>query len=89
MRTHPIRNFFNSKLPLSISCDDPGFFGYKDICVSYDFYVSSISLEFDLKELKQICFNSIKHSLASNLIKVDLLNYFQTNWNNFVKEIIQ
>jgi len=30
--------FHNYGIPLTINCDDPGFFGYDLICSSIDFY---------------------------------------------------
>jgi len=50
-------------VPVSISPDDPGKFGYED--TTMDYYVTLVSSNWDLKHLKLIALHSINHSVAS------------------------
>jgi len=62
-RTHPLKSLLNLGVAVSISSDDPGYFGVK--AVNDDFYLATISSKLDLKELKKIVHNSVFHSLCS------------------------
>lgn len=41
LRLHPAKTYYNYGIPISINCDDPGFFGYTG--VSYDFYALAVA----------------------------------------------
>lgn len=44
IRLHPAKTFLNYGIPITISSDDPGFFGYNG--VSYDYYALCVGQEF-------------------------------------------
>ena len=63
LRLHPLTTYFNYGLPVSISPDDPGFFGIRG--ASYDFFIVAVTMEFNLLHLKRICLNSLECSLSN------------------------
>jgi adenosine deaminase len=50
-------------IPISISPDDPGKFGYDDSTV--DYFMSMISYNWTLKDLKLLAIYSINHAICS------------------------
>jgi adenosine deaminase len=50
-------------IPVSISPDDPGKFGYEDTTV--DYFMAMISYNWSLKDLKLIGIYSINHAVCS------------------------
>lgn len=58
---HPLLTFHNFGIKISLNSDDPGFFG--TWYLNYDFFVTTVSCEFDLKDFKKVCLNSLEGSL--------------------------
>jgi adenosine deaminase CECR1 len=50
LRCHPARSFLHQGIPISISPDDPGFFGYEG--VTMDYLYAFIAWELNLADLK-------------------------------------
>lgn len=46
LRTHPAKMLLNYGIPISISPDGPGFFGYEG--VNLDFYVAAAAMQFGI-----------------------------------------
>lgn len=53
LRTHPTRSLLSNGVKVSISCDDPGFFGVSG--VTLDYLVAYLAWDLDLTDLKQMC----------------------------------
>jgi adenosine deaminase len=50
-------------VPVSINSDDPGYWDYYGVTLDYAWV--TLAWELDLKDLKKLCLNAIKYSLAS------------------------
>ena len=61
-------------IPVSISPDVPGTFGYEDSTV--DFFCAAVSFNWTLKHLKLIAIHSINHSLCSEGMKIRTFKSF-------------
>lgn len=89
LRNHPGSYLLSQNMPIVICNDDPGFWNAKG--VSYDFYYAFISLassNSDLRMLKQLVWNSIRHSVLSNTEKKTAYKILQNQWNRFIDDII-
>ena len=83
MRNHPGLNYYRSGVPIVISGDDPGSFGYNDLTL--DYYMIFMAWDLDLFDLRAIANNSIKYSmLASNRLKNQGYLNFEHEWNDFI-----
>ncbi len=87
MRNHPGLNYFRSGIPIVLSGDDPGSFGYNDLTV--DYYLAYMAWGLDLYDLKVIANNSLKYSLIPDAKKTEGYGKFQVEWNNFIDEIFE
>lgn len=72
-----------SRLPVSISNDDPGFWGI-DASVSYDWYVSVLAWDLSISGIKQLALDSIIFSSASLTDRVEMVLQWQKDWNDWV-----
>lgn len=63
MRNHPARSFLQQGLAVSISPDDPGYFGYDG--VTLDYVYAFLAWDLDLADLKKLCINSLVHSTVT------------------------
>jgi adenosine deaminase CECR1 len=57
IRHHPGKFYLNNNIKVSISSDDPGFFGYDG--VSPDFFWITLMWDLNLQQLKKLVINSI------------------------------
>ena len=55
-----MRQMISQGIPVSISSDDPGFFGYDG--VTLDFVYAFMAWDLNLAEIKKMQIDSIKHS---------------------------
>ncbi len=86
LRNHPIRYMLTKGIQVSISSDDPGFFGYDGVTMDYAY--AALAWELDLKDLKKMSLNGIVYSSVSEEKKKDLLNnVFPQKWNEFINYI--
>lgn len=72
-----------SRIPVSISNDDPGFWGI-DASVSYDWYVSVLAWDLSIGGIKQLTIDSIVYSTASIDVRVDMIIQWNKDWNEWV-----
>jgi len=82
LRNHPARTFLNYGVNITINSDDPGIFGYKE--ATLDFYASAVALEFNLKDFKLCCYNSIINSSLSEIRRNKLLSIWEKEWESWV-----
>lgn len=70
LRWHPGRSLMNRGVPITISADDPGFWGTEG--VSLDYAYIALAWELSIKELKQLAINAIKYSSIEDKEKVGI-----------------
>ena len=73
-------------IPVSISPDDPGKFGFEDSTA--DFFVAAVSYNWTLKHLKLVAIHSINHAICSEETKTQILESFEGKWNKWVENFI-
>jgi len=86
LRCHPARSFLHQGIPVSISSDDPGFFGYTGTTLDY-LYVF-IAWDLDIADLKQLCLNSLEYASVSEKDKDEISEFFDYKWNRFLDFVI-
>lgn len=82
---HPAIAFYNLGIPISISPDDPGKFGYSG--VTPDFFVAAHAFGFGLKDMKLLGLYSIRHALCSAAVKQSLYTTFEEAWDRFITSL--
>lgn len=83
MRLHPVRSLLHQGIPVSISPDDPGFFGYDG--VTLDYLYAFIAWELSLADLKKLCLNSLEYSIIESQDKEQLRPFFEKRWSRFLQ----
>jgi len=84
LRWHPIRDLMVRGVAVTISSDDPTFWGYNKL--SLDFVYAFLAWELDLKDLKQLAINSIKQSSITDSVRISVFEKFNKDWSDFVNE---
>ncbi|MBO9690424.1 adenosine kinase [Chryseobacterium sp.] len=87
LRNHPARVLLSNGVQCSINSDDPSVYGYTGL--SYDFWVTQVYWELDLKAIKRLVFNSINYSSLKDNEKKKAVAYLDQQWNNFVQKTNQ
>ena len=82
LRTHPVRSLLRQGVQVSISPDDPGFFGNPG--VTLDYLVAYVAWGLDLADLKKLALNSLEHSAISQEDKAEILSFFNYAWTKFL-----
>ena len=82
LRTHPVRSLLRQGVQVSISPDDPGFFGNPG--VTLDYLVAYVAWGLDLADLKKLALNSLEHSAISQEDKAEILTFFNHAWTKFL-----
>ncbi|CAF1071022.1 unnamed protein product [Rotaria sordida] len=82
LRNHPGIVYHRSGIPIVLSGDDPGSFGYNTLTV--DFYLATMAWGLNLADLKQFAWNSIQYSSLPNNRKIEGLQKWQNEWNLFI-----
>lgn len=72
-------------IPLTISPDDPGRFGYKDSTM--DYYLAFLSSNWTLRHLKLIALHSINFAVCGENEKKKMHEKFNENWQKWVEKI--
>ncbi|KAL8278587.1 hypothetical protein RQP46_009079 [Phenoliferia psychrophenolica] len=81
--THPLAVLLNSNVPVSLSCDDPQFFGNTGL--SYDFYqVFTSSEQMDVVGLGRLARQSIEYSFMDKKEKSARLAEFDAQFDAFL-----
>ncbi|EGC34793.1 hypothetical protein DICPUDRAFT_48090 [Dictyostelium purpureum] len=87
MRTHPAFDLLEQGFPLTISPDDPAIYNYYGL--SYDFFEVTYGWGLDLKQLKQLCINSIQQSSLFDQNEYNTLyQAWENKWFEFIDFII-
>ncbi len=84
LRMHPANGYLKAGVPCIISPDDPMMF--KTVGVSPDFWVAIMAWNLDLKDIKQLCMNSIQYSMMSLQEKKATMKKWQAAWDKFVED---
>ena len=82
LRVHPCIGYHNNGIKICINNDDPTLYNTKGVC--YDFFVSSVAMEFDLIDFKCFGINSIDGAQISEELKKDYKNKFLKDWDEFL-----
>lgn len=82
LRMHPGSQYLAQGVRLSISSDDPLIFDYAGL--SYDFWSIYLAWELDLRQLKQLCRNSLIYSALEAEEKAIALIAWERKWDLFV-----
>lgn len=81
---HPAKLLIANGNPISISPDD--YFCYGEDGVTMDFFLAMLYFDFDLRDLKWCCLNSIKYSYFSEDEEKELKVKFEKKWKEFCEE---
>mmetsp|Transcript_21164 Transcript_21164/g.25018 ORF Transcript_21164/g.25018 Transcript_21164/m.25018 type:complete len:572 (-) Transcript_21164:39-1754(-) len=84
---HPGGSYIADGIPIVISSDDPGIFGYEGM--TYDFWVATMAWRLDLRTLKVLAMNSLTYSTLSTDEQTYSFKIWEENWNKFVSESLQ
>ena len=87
LRLHPSIGYHNNGIKITINNDDPTLYNTKG--VTYDFFVSVVTMEFNLLDLKCFGLNSIDGSQVSDELKKEYKNKFSKDWNEFLDYFIK
>ena len=87
MKTHPSKILFSENIPLTISNDDSCIYGYNSI--AYDFYYIIKAWNLTLRDVKKLCFNSIKYSKSTPQNKNMMFKRFNSEWNIWVERVCE
>mmetsp|Transcript_35900 Transcript_35900/g.40827 ORF Transcript_35900/g.40827 Transcript_35900/m.40827 type:complete len:472 (-) Transcript_35900:124-1539(-) len=82
MRAHPCGIMFRMGVPISISNDDPGLFGYTG--TTLDIIWAVLGWELTLRDVKQLCLDSIEFSTLEGEEKQKLHSYWEGQWNDYI-----
>ncbi len=85
MRLHPVRSFMHSGVPVSVSPDDPGFWGYEGSTL--DFVYAFLAWELDVRDLKQLCINSVKFASVTEEQKKMYEAKFEKEWKKWIMHL--
>lgn len=85
-RTHPGINYLRSGIQCTINSDDPAIFQSNGL--TDDFFAAYISWYLDLASIKKLALNSITYSGFNSSEIQNLKGKFDTNWNNYIKNIV-
>ena len=86
LRNHPGQVFYRSGIPIVLSPDDPGTFGYDNFTV--DWYQAFMAWGLDLGDLKQLALNSLNHSGMTDQEKKDAIEKRWTPmWNRYIEDM--
>ena len=82
LRTHPGYEYLKRGVPIVICSDDTTLLGNPGL--SYDFFEVAIAWNLSLKELKQLCMNSIIYSGCTQEEKNIMMKNWESDWAQFV-----
>jgi len=83
---HPVTSYMASGLPVVISSDDGGVFGYTGL--SNDFFASIVGFQLDLKQVKKLVFNSIEYSSLTKGEKERSAEILAKRWEDWVMKML-
>jgi adenosine deaminase CECR1 len=84
LRNHPAVHYINSGLAVVLSPDDSAIMRNS---ISHDFYEAFMAWGLDLRGLKQLALNSLRHSAMNAEEKRRALEIWERRWDTFVRWI--
>lgn len=87
LRDHPAVPLMRSGVRISINPDDPAMFGYTG--VTFDFIVAVLAWDLSLSDVKRLIMNSIEDAAMTDPEKDELMNLWQTEWDEFISSTIE
>ena len=86
LRNHAGQFYYRSGIPIVLSPDDPGTFGYDNLTV--DWYQAFMGWGLNLGDLKQLALNSLNYSGMTDLEKQDAIhNKWTPMWDSYITAI--
>jgi adenosine deaminase len=73
---------FNLGIPISLNSDDPGKFNNEDS--TFDYWLTVISSDWSLKQLKLVALYSINHAICKEGQKELMIKGFNDKWNQWI-----
>ncbi|KAF8559676.1 Metallo-dependent hydrolase [Imleria badia] len=87
MPMHPLPILLNQGVPVALSSDDPAMF--QNMGLSFDFYQVLVASEVTgLLMLGHLARDSIVHSMLGESEKGRLVEFWETRWEGFIKELV-
>mmetsp|Transcript_29171 Transcript_29171/g.67790 ORF Transcript_29171/g.67790 Transcript_29171/m.67790 type:complete len:544 (+) Transcript_29171:158-1789(+) len=87
LQVHPASGYLAEGVPMVISSDDPGVFGYE--ALTYDFYAATTAWLLDLRALKTLAFNSLRYSALPEDAKQIAIDSWRAQWVEWVDAVDQ
>jgi adenosine deaminase CECR1 len=87
LEVHPANQFIAQGIQVVISSDDPGIFGYTGLTL--DMWTSLVAFQLDLRGLKTLAMNSLKHSGLEGDAKQNALKFWQKSWNAWIEDMLE
>jgi len=85
IRAHPAIGLFLSGVPVTISSDDPGIWGYSG--VSYDFYQIYCAWRLSLTDLKTIFMDATRYSALDEVEQKILEEHWLIEWGKWIARV--
>ncbi len=85
LRLHPAAGYFARGVPMVLSSDDPGIFGY--VGMGYDYLAAYLAWGLSLKDVKSLVWNSLKYTALRDVNPTQLqsaLGVLQTKWDAWI-----
>ena len=84
IQDHPIREFYDKGLLITVNSDDPAFF-HTDL--NNEYYQIHQHLGFSIPELFQLSMNGIETAFIDEAMKLDLSNSFSTEYRQIMSQL--
>jgi adenosine deaminase CECR1 len=82
LRSHPAVAYINAGIPVVLSSDDPGLTRHT---LSHDFYEACLAWGLDLRDLKQLALDSLRHSAMGPEEQARARASWEKRWAGFVR----
>ncbi len=82
LRVHPALSYLARGIPMTLSSDDPLIFDY--VGMSYDYWMAVLAWELDLKQVKQLAYQSLLYSGLEGDLKARSIAEWEKRWDVFV-----
>ena len=87
LELHPVNTFLAEGLNVAIAADDPGCFGYTGL--TYDYWVSMVAFQLDLKAMKTLALNSLEFSsIYDEEVKAGVIGRWEKDWEGFIDDTL-
>lgn len=83
---HPASKYIRQGLNISICSDDPAYMEHTTLVD--DYFAAIVNWNLNIKEVYGLCRNSIELSFLDDKKKLESLNNFEKDWNQFVDDFI-